>query len=347
MIRTGGVPRVLLAALALAGCTTDPASPPIVPVASIAITGAPADGVFLLGFGRQLGATLLDPDALPLDGRQTAWRSSKPSVATVSPAGLVEGVSAGTMTITLGSEGLTTSIASEVREGLLVPSVGAPATATLLAGLVSLSVPVGVLPGDSPIHVRAPATTPPDDRKVPGTAVEIGPAATELAGPIRPGVRYDPAGIPAIERPLLRLFAVGPLGQWVELPGGSVDVAASRVSADLSRLTTIAVFRKATPTQLTKVAGDGQVVPRGTAVPINPTVLVADAAGRPVSGIEVAFATGAGGGQLTGQTTALSGLDGLATVPGQWRVGSSAGTYTLTASIAGGIQVTFTATATP
>lgn len=347
MMKPRRVPGCLIALFALAGCVTDPASPPIVPVASVAIAGAPTDGVFLLGFGRQLGATILDPGSLPLDGRRTTWRSSKPSVATVSPEGLVEGLAVGTTAITLGSEGITSSIAAEVREGLLVPSAGAPATATLLGGLVSLSVPPGVMVAGSPIHVRAAPSVPPDDRTVAGTAVALGPLETELAAPIVPAILFDPNGIPAVERPTLRLFAIGAEGQWQELPGGSVDLAESRVSADLSRLTTVAVFRRSTPTQITKAAGDEQVVPRGTAVPIAPTVLIRDASDRPVSGIQVTFATGPEGGQLTGQSTSLSGLDGLAAVSGQWRMGSSAGTYTLTATIAGGLQVTFTATATP
>jgi hypothetical protein len=66
-----------------------------------------------------------------------------------------------------------------------------------------------------------------------------------------------------------------------------------------------------------------------------------------VSGIEVVFELGITGGQLTGSGTSFSGLDGRATIPGQWRLGSSAGTYTLSATIVGGVQVTFTATATP
>lgn len=338
---------LLLACLGAVSCTTDPATPPIVPVASVAIVGAPIDGVYLLGFGRQLLAAVFDPRDLPLVDRRVSWRSSDPVVASVTADGIVEGLVTGPVTITLASEGITSSRPSEVREGLLVPGVGAPATTSILGGLLTLSVPVGVAAEGFAIHARVPATWPADDRMVGQTVVELGPAGTELAAPIRPGIRFDPLGIPSIERPELRLFAVASNGTWTELPGRTVNLTDSRVSADLSRLTRVAVFRRATPTELLKVLGDGQEVAKNTAVPIAPTVLVRDAAGRPVSGIQVTFAVGPEGGQITGASTATSDLNGSATIPGQWRVGATAGTYTLVASIAGGISVTFTATALP
>lgn len=338
---------LLLATLGTLACTTDPATLPIVPVATVTILDAPVDDVFLLGDTTQLLAALFDPRDLPLAGRRISWGSSDPAVASVTADGIVEGLAVGTTTITLASEGVTTSRSSEVREGIIVPGSGPTATTSILGDLLTLSVPVGVAEEGFIIHARVPPTWPIDDRIVNATVVELGPSGTELAGPITPGIRFDPLGIPAIERPTLRLFAVASNGTWTELPGGSVNLTDSRVSADLSRLTRVAVFRRATPTELVKVLGDGQVVAKNTAVPIAPTVLVRDAAGRPVSGIEVTFAVGPEGGQVTGSTTATSNLSGLATIAGQWRVGASAGPYTLVASIAGGITATFTATALP
>jgi hypothetical protein len=338
---------LLLATLGALGCTTDPATQPIVPVASVAIIDAPIDNVYLLGYARQLSASAFDPRDLPLVDRRISWRSSKPSIAFVTDDGIVEGLMLGTTTITLESEGITSSRSSEVREGIPVPGVGPPATTSILGDLLTLSVPVGVAAEGFAIHAKVPTTWPVDDRLVSETVVELGPAGIELAAPITPGIRFDPLGIPAIERPLLRLFAVASNGTWTELPAGAVDLANSRVSGDLTRLTKVAVFRKATPTELVKVLGDGQSVAKNTAVPIAPTVLVLDAAGRPVSGIQVTFTVGPEGGQITGAATATSAITGLATIPGQWRVGANAGTYTLVASIVGGITTTFTATALP
>jgi hypothetical protein len=46
--------------------------------------------------------------------------------------------------------------------------------------------------------------------------------------------------------------------------------------------------------------GDNQAAVQGTAVPVQPSVRVTDAAGNPVAGIAVTFAVTAGGGSATG-----------------------------------------------
>lgn len=95
---------------------------------------------------------------------------------------------------------------------------------------------------------------------------------------------------------------------------------------------------------LTITAGDGQAVTVGTLVPVNPAVIVKDAAGNPVSGAGVEFAVLSGGGAITGGT-ATSDNAGLAEI-GSWRLGNQAGANTLQASLTGvpGAVVTFTAT---
>jgi hypothetical protein len=305
------------------------------------------DGVYLLGAVRSLSASALGPAGSSLDGRAIYWRSTQPEIASVSPEGAVEGLGLGSATLRASSEGVHSILPLEVREGIVVPAVGAPATAILANGLVELSVPVAAAPEGSVVHLRPAPSVPADDRMVAGTAFELGPAGNELALALRAGIGFDPLTIPAIERPALRLFTVVAGGGWQELPGGSVDLGNSRVSADVTRLAAIAVFRRSTPTELFKVAGDDQSAPRGTFVAITPIVQVRDAAGRPVSGITVTLSTGPGGGQLTGPANVISALDGTASVSGQWRLGSAAGTYTLIATIPGGITATFTATATP
>lgn len=92
--------------------------------------------------------------------------------------------------------------------------------------------------------------------------------------------------------------------------------------------------------------GDGQSAPVGTAVPIDPSILVTNANGVGVPGVNVDFAVASGGGSITGgaQTT---DANGFATV-GNWTLGPSTGANTLTATAAGagisGNPVTFTAT---
>src|SRR5260370_29846325 len=74
-----------------------------VPVASVTVSPAPAS--VSVGQTVQLTATLKDASGNVLSGRTVTWASSAPTVATVSPSGLVSGVAAGSATITATSEG--------------------------------------------------------------------------------------------------------------------------------------------------------------------------------------------------------------------------------------------------
>lgn len=339
----------LLAALAgiSASCTTDPASPPLLPVIRISVTGAPSDGVLILGGTRALTAATFGPNDVVFEDRAVSWSSSAPSVVAASEEGALTGLALGTSVVSAASEGVRWTRTLEVREGVAVPTAGAPAEASLLFGRLTLSVPTAVLPAGSVVHARTASSWPSDDRIVAATQVELGPTGLELASPIRVGISFDPTGIPSIERPNLRIFHVRANGTWGELAAGTVDLTGSRVSGDLTRLSTVAVMRRSTPTTLVKVAGDGQVGAKSSTLPIAPSVVVLDAQSRPVSGITVTWVVGATGGMITGISTGESNLDGVATLPGAWRLGSTAGEYTLVASIAEGGMATFTATALP
>jgi len=93
----------------------------------------------------------------------------------------------------------------------------------------------------------------------------------------------------------------------------------------------------------TKSAGDNQTAAPGTAVAVRPAVRVTDANGNPLSGITVTFAVTQGGGSVTGGTVSTD-VTGTASV-GSWVLGSQVGTNALSASVANGPAVSFTATA--
>jgi IPT/TIG domain/Bacterial Ig-like domain (group 1) len=97
-------------------------------------------------------------------------------------------------------------------------------------------------------------------------------------------------------------------------------------------------------TQIALKAGDGQTASLGTSVKVSPSVVVKDAAGHPVPGVSVTFAVASGGGSVTG-SPARTDASGIAKVGG-WKLGTTAGANTLTATSAGlaGSPVTFTAT---
>jgi uncharacterized protein YjdB len=104
----------------------------LAPVNAVAVT-APAS---TLVTERTLQATaiLRDERGATLSGRTVAWTTSTPAVATVNDAGLVTGVSAGSVTITATSEG---------KSGTLVLSVVPPPVNSMSLALAQSTVPQG------------------------------------------------------------------------------------------------------------------------------------------------------------------------------------------------------------
>ena len=99
------------------------------------------------------------------------------------------------------------------------------------------------------------------------------------------------------------------------------------------------------PAAMTVAAGNNLTAPAGGDLPVAPSVRVSDAAGNPVSGVEVVFAVTSGGGSVI-DGTQTTGADGKATVTA-WTVGNQPGLNTLTATSAAlaGVSVVFSATA--
>lgn len=102
------------------------------------------------------------------------------------------------------------------------------------------------------------------------------------------------------------------------------------------------------PAALAIAAGDGQTAGVNESVPVAPTVRVTDVGGNPVYGVAVTFTVALGGGTIGATGPVMTDLDGRASTT--WTLGPSAGTNTLTASVAEpgvtGTPATFTATAT-
>src|SRR3989442_788358 len=88
-----------------------------VPVASVTVS--PATANVFVGATTQLSAVTKDAAGSVLSGRVISWTSSNTAIATVSAAGLVTGVAAGSATITATSEGKsgTAGVTVAVRPG--------------------------------------------------------------------------------------------------------------------------------------------------------------------------------------------------------------------------------------
>lgn len=134
-----------------------------------------------------------------------------------------------------------------------------------------------------------------------GGAVEFLEAATTPSGIATPGA--------------WTLGAPGPQRLQATVAGvGSAEFAAAASAA---------------PAEVEFVAGQGQRVQVGTAVPVPPQVVVADSVGRGVPGIRVVFVAQGGAG-ATG-VEQVTDADGLASV-GSWTLGTTAGPYVLLAT---------------
>ncbi|MEP7343643.1 MAG: Ig-like domain-containing protein [Gemmatimonadaceae bacterium] len=101
----------------LATITVSP--PPSGPVALVTVT-APASSLSP-GQNFQLTVVLGDAQGNVLSGRSVAYSSSNTATATVSTSGLVLGVAAGTVTLSVTSEGITGTIALTVADGAQTP----------------------------------------------------------------------------------------------------------------------------------------------------------------------------------------------------------------------------------
>lgn len=100
------------------------------------------------------------------------------------------------------------------------------------------------------------------------------------------------------------------------------------------------------PASVAIFTGGAQTGLVGYALNVRPAVRVTDADNAPVAGASVTFAVASGSGSVTG-ATATTNAGGVAQV-GDWMLGATAGTNTLTATVPGagitGNPVTFTAT---
>src|SRR5262245_43506712 len=108
------VERAILAALFVVsltrcGSSKGSDSPPVttapVAVATVTMTGAPADLIAFVDEPSQLTATTVDATGSVLTGRTVTWTSSNTAVATVSSSGFVTVAGTGAVTITAASEG--------------------------------------------------------------------------------------------------------------------------------------------------------------------------------------------------------------------------------------------------
>ena len=99
------------------------------------------------------------------------------------------------------------------------------------------------------------------------------------------------------------------------------------------------------PNQITVLLGDGQTGRVGTALPLRPTLLLADRFGNFLEGIQVIFEASEGSGTVS-EPRQVSGSTGVV-VSGPWTLGTAAGVQSLRILISGVEPLTLLATAEP
>jgi hypothetical protein len=136
------------------------------------------------------------------------------------------------------------------------------------------------------------------------------------------------------------------VGSWTlgASPGPNTLSAAA---ASLGSVTFMANGLAAVPAAVTKVSGDEQTAPVGTALPIPLRVRVTDSGGQGIPLVSVTFSVTVGNGVITGEA-AVTDSGGVAEL-GSWTLGPVAGANNLRAVVGGGdlAPVFFSATGTP
>jgi hypothetical protein len=315
------------------------------PVAAVVLTGAPTSQIALIGQPLQLTATTNSATGVALTGRSVLWSSSNSSVAIVTTGGLVQALTTGEATITATSEGKSASVTLQSRLAIALPAAGAtqPVVTTLLNGAATLSIPGGAVAAGTVLSAAPIANPLANPLLVAGTAFNFGPDGTQFTQPVTLTLRYDPTVVLEADRAGLAIY-VQTGSTWTKVAASVVSSSGFTVSAPITSFSNYALLRRGPPTALSVTAGASQSATINTTLPIAPSVTVRDATGAVYAGVTVTFAVASGGGSITGATQ-VTNSNGVATV-GSWTLGSTVGTQSLTASIAGVSALTINATAT-
>jgi hypothetical protein len=301
----------LLASALLSGCTTEPVPTTLVPnQTSLALDA--------IGATATLSVTVNDQDGEPITGETVTWTSSNANVATVS-AGLVTAVSVGTADITATVGGASVTVPVTVSQ--------APAIVAIVSGDGQTGVAGDQLASALVVQINDRLET-----AVPGISVTF--AVIDGGGTL--GNTSATSGADG------QVSTTWTLGTTVGTNQAEASITGGAVPA---RFTATGITGPASAVSV--AGGDNQFAVVDMAVDVAPAVLVEDANGNPVEGVNVDFAVATGGGMVTGEA-AVTGATGVATV-GSWTLGPTEGANTLTATVEGtgitGNPVTFTATA--
>ncbi|HET6231204.1 MAG TPA: leishmanolysin-related zinc metalloendopeptidase [Longimicrobiaceae bacterium] len=291
------------AALLAAGCA-DSTRPPVPASVIVAPGSISMDAV---GATKVVHASVVDDGGKGMPAAALTWSSSSPAV-TVAPMGgdsaKVAAAANGTAAVTASSGGASGTVAVHV--------------AQVLVGIADLAGPLNGVVGhvvDTPVRVKAL------DRLnvgIPGQSITF--QSVVGGGTFSPATAVtDENGIAATT------WTLGPVAT-------TQQALVSLGGLQLGRLTAVAA--PTAPAAALKPAGDDNAAVAGTAVAIQPRVIVLDSLGNPLAGLPVSVSVTSGGGSVTASTQPVTGTDGQYTVS-RWVLGPTPGPNTLTATFPG------------
>ncbi|MBW3569704.1 MAG: Ig-like domain-containing protein, partial [Gemmatimonadetes bacterium] len=292
-------------ALAAAGCKDGGSTPSV--ATSVALSPGTAT-LTAIGATQVVHASVTDQKGKPMPGTPLTWTSSSAAATVVGLAGdsaIVTARGNGSASISATSGGASNAVTVQVAQAAAeVQKAGGDGQTS------GRSAPVGTAPRVLLLDALA--------NPVPGVTVQF--AVTGGGGSVTGGTQTTDASGGAV------------VGSWILGPATGVNT----LTASFPGTSLAPVVFTATAAETATIiiqTGRHQAAMAGTALPANPTVVVRDAGGNPIPGMQVTFAVTSGGGSV-GTAVVTTDASGLAS-PGSWTLGPVAGPNTLSASIAG------------
>lgn len=306
------------------------------PPTQVSVT--PATTSPIAGSQVQISAQLLDAsgNAVPVAGQSVTWTKSDPNGALSSATSNTNGAGVATVTLTTHtvsntSTTVTATSGSVSGTSATITTVAGPMSQLTLTQAPSATAQSGVAFAQQPIVQLRDA----QGNAVAQPNVSINATITAGGGTL--------GGVTLVQTDATGAATFTDLSISGSGGGRTLSFTASGVSGASAGVT----IGAGTASQISLWNGDGQVATAGAVLPVVPAVRVVDGSGNPVTGVNVTFTVTSGGGTTSppsGNTVATdaSGVAALAS----WTLGTTAGTNSLTASVAGlaGSPVTFTAT---
>jgi hypothetical protein len=249
----------------------------------------------------------------------TGWTSSDPTIATVTSAGLVQGLKSGTVTITARALNLLLATAS-------LHVVGLPARVAILGGNAQSATVGTTLAQQFQVQVMSAA-----GEAVPGATVTF--QAITTGGSVGTATATtDAQGLASTTATLGT--AAGPYEFRATVGGAAGGPQAASITA---------TAQAAAAASIVKIAGDAQSGTSGQPLAAPLVVRVADSYSNPVGGAGVTFTRLSGNGSIS-TSSAVTTSDGLASTA--YTLGTTAGTESIRADVTGltGVAATFSIT---